>query len=432
MNTFDEQKERTEQRGDEWMFGSISKDLANVPLQGRNVYLPAGVLQYNNIFDTKGCASRAPLNILEAKLDYFYENGMHPAIKKWCDDNGYRVDGKFALCDAYIEILSGTTKNGNSMKAPVDAIQNYGVIPAALLPLKDNMTWDEYMNPSRITKAHKDLGAEFLRRLTINYEKVLRDRFAEATSLDLIDVAVGAWSTPVSGIYPKTDIPINHAVARITNEIDIFDSYSPYLKRLVPDYNFFEWGYSLSITNQNPYPNETLALFEVLQKYGLLRFFAEAFHRLVSNTGIAPISPVAETPAVISTPAVETPVAPIPAPTAKQSLMWDTKSNILHSIRVIADEEGLSLLQKNMLCDICNCESGYIVKATLVNSPKSIDRGLFQWNNYYHPDITDEMAYNPEIATRLACKAILRKETKSLWKASSSCWNKSHIYDSLL
>lgn len=294
MNTFDEQKERAEQRGDEWMFGSISKDLANVPLQGRNVYLPAGVLQYNNIFDTKGCASRAPLNILEAKLDYFYENGMHPAIKKWCDDNGYRVDGKFALCDAYIEILSGTTKNGNSMKAPVDAIQNYGVIPAALLPLKDNMTWDEYMNPSRITKAHKDLGAEFLRRLTINYEKVLRDRFAEATSLDLIDVAVGAWSTPIDGIYPKSGIPINHAVTRFTNEIDIFDNYLPYMKTLAPDYEFFEWGYTLYITNQNPYPYETMKLFDVLSRYGLLKFFSEAYARLISMA--IPEEPTKTTP----------------------------------------------------------------------------------------------------------------------------------------
>src|SRR5665811_1411495 len=107
--TFNEQKEREAQRGDEWSFGAIQTDLAAVPLTERIAYLPVGVNQYNNVFDTNGCVSRTFLNNLEEKLDYFYDKGMHYNLQKWCNENGFRRTGKFALCDAYIEILSGTT-----------------------------------------------------------------------------------------------------------------------------------------------------------------------------------------------------------------------------------------------------------------------------------------------------------------------------------
>lgn len=278
--TFDELREREEQQGDEWAFGAIANDLAAVPLLKRIDYLPVGVLQFNNITDTNGCASRAPLNILETKLDYFYDNGMHPAIQMWCNNLGYRVNGKFALCDAYIEILSGTTRTGNSLKAPVDAIRKYGAIPAACIPLNNDMTWEEYMAPERVTQAYRDLGAQFLRRLTIQYEQVPYSQFVEATTVDGLSIALSAWSTPVDGVYPKTEGKFNHAVDRITNEIDIFDNYTPFVKRLAKDYTLFDWGYSLSITNQNPYPDETIQLFEVLQRYGLLAFFAAAYKKL--------------------------------------------------------------------------------------------------------------------------------------------------------
>ena len=280
-HTFNEQKERDEQRGDEWMFGAIQTDLAAVPLTERIAYLPAGMVQFNNVMDTNGCVSRTFLNNLEEKLDYFYDKGMHLMLQKWFNENGYRVNGKFALCDAYIEILSGTTPTGNSMKAPLDAIRKFGVIPAKYLPLEDGMSWEQYMNPARIIKAHKYLGAEFLRRITIGYEKVMIEQFFNATTLDSLIVALRAWSTPIDGVYPKIEGAFGHVTLRISNEIDAFDTYIPFIKRLARDYIFFEYGYSLSITMQNPYPDETIALFDVLKKYGLLRFFALAWKRLM-------------------------------------------------------------------------------------------------------------------------------------------------------
>lgn len=112
--------------------------------------------------------------------------------------------------------------------------------------------------------------------------------------------------------------------------------------------------------------------------------------------------------------------------------LWDTKDNIKLSIRTIAHEEGLSSLQKDMAVEICRCESGFVLKARLENSPTSVDRGLFQINSFYHKTAIDELAYNPEWSTRWACKAIRRGEANMLWSASRHCWNKTGAFNSLI
>lgn len=119
-------------------------------------------------------------------------------------------------------------------------------------------------------------------------------------------------------------------------------------------------------------------------------------------------------------------------PTTPQAYDWSTTEKIRHSQRVIGDEYNMTWLQKDLLNDICRCESQFNIHAYLVNNPHSIDRGLFQWNNLYHPDITDAIAYDPEKATRLACKAILAKKAHNYWSASQFCWNKDGKYNSLI
>ncbi len=74
---------------------------------------------------------------------------------------------------------------------------------------------------------------------------------------------------------------------------------------------------------------------------------------------------------------------------------------------------------------VATCESSLDPKATLYNkSSNSMDRGLFQWNDYYHRDITDKMAFDPIQATKLFCKAIKRTKLHAYWSASQRCWSK--------
>src|SRR5258708_6554139 len=91
----------------------------------------------------------------------------------------------------------------------------------------------------------------------------------------------------------------------------------------------------------------------------------------------------------VSTPIIEAQSESVQPIVQLPKYLWDNQVNIKHSMRVIGDEYFLSVIQKDLLCDICSCESGYKLTAKLVNSPTSIDRGLFQWNNKYHPEITD-------------------------------------------
>ena len=121
---------------------------------------------------------------------------------------------------------------------------------------------------------------------------------------------------------------------------------------------------------------------------------------------------------------------PTPPPAQPTTpLLWDNPDNVRHSIRVIGDKFGFSPHMKDLLCDIAHCESGFNPKARLVNSPTSIDRGLYQWNSKYHPEITDAIAYDPEKSTLLACKALRAGKATLYWSASKSCWNIGGKYD---
>lgn len=380
--------ERQQQDGTEWLLGAVSVDLAPVPLTLRLAYAPDGVLQYNNIFDTNGCASRSPINYAEAKLNYLWDNGMHPALKEWFEKNGYRKDNRFLLSDAFIEILSGTGPNGNSMKAPVDAIYRYGLIPQHLLPLEEGMTREDYFNPDRITAEMLRLGKEFLRRVTFNYEKVLLADFMAALETDYLCVAGHGWSEPKNGIYPRTEAPFQHAWLNMTPTVHALDNYTPFVKTLAKDYKYFEWGYSLSITSQNPFPDETVSLFETLKKFNLLAYFATALvNFLKAMTNSNPESVTEPTP----------PVTPPPAPEPEKPKPAGDEKLIAALIQVESGGNDNAIGDKNLthkaygclqirqpFCDDVNRVYGSKLKAQdmLGNRALSIDTVRKYWTIY--------------------------------------------------
>lgn len=130
------------------------------------------------------------------------------------------------------------------------------------------------------------------------------------------------------------------------------------------------------------------------------------------------------TPPPIVEPATTTPVTE--PPMATTTLQWDTRENIIHSIRVIADEEGLPLARtvniggklyqlKDTLQATIQGESdfnlnainrNYAFKANGEKYIASTDYGLCQWNDFYHKnEITpDEALHNPEKACRLMAR----------------------------
>lgn len=117
---------------------------------------------------------------------------------------------------------------------------------------------------------------------------------------------------------------------------------------------------------------------------------------------------------------VDNEVAEITATTEEQPQFEDIEA----MIRWKAARAGV---EPDLAVAVAKCESGLKPNAINVNSGGSKDRGIYQWNDKYHPEITDKMAFDPETATDLFLKAVNAGHL-SWWSASAKCWNASGKY----
>lgn len=97
-----------------------------------------------------------------------------------------------------------------------------------------------------------------------------------------------------------------------------------------------------------------------------------------------------------------------------------TEISIPDLITKICQEEEVD---PNLALKVAKCESGLRPNAKNINAPDSIDRGLYQINSKWHPEVTDEQAYNPEFSIRFFCQAV-KANKLDMWDASKTCWNK--------
>ena len=104
----------------------------------------------------------------------------------------------------------------------------------------------------------------------------------------------------------------------------------------------------------------------------------------------------------------------------KKTYLWDTPDLARHSVRLICDEEGLSVADKNDLCATVGAESGW--KPGAIGKPNtdgSIDYGIAQINDktWVGPGMkfpnTQYVLDNPELCIRWMCKQ---------WKLGHKNW----------
>lgn len=249
--------EKAAQDGTEWTFGAFSQpSLATIPIEDRDLYLPRGEIQ-RGVEDFQDCATRSPHNQLEAQFTYLYQNGLLTKENTlWLEEKGYVTEDMVEFSDRFTAILSGTTRNGNSLKAPLESIRKNGLIPKKVLPKNASFTWAQYHDPSKITAEMKALGKEFAKRFTINYEQVYAVHFTEALKDDLVGVGGYAWPFPENGVYKRVNYPFNHAF--VLYNLPAFQAYDNYeespgdfTKNLAPDYAFMDYGYRVYISNEN-------------------------------------------------------------------------------------------------------------------------------------------------------------------------------------
>jgi len=261
MPHFSELLEKLHRKDTDWLFGVYSlPSLVEIPSKEALILnLPDGEVQKGRE-DVGDCATRGPINKLATDFTYAVKTHIFSQENiDWLKEKGY-VDrnGRVDFSDAFIAILSGTTRGGNSMIAPLQAIHERGLIPKWMLPLEKTMTWDDYHNPARITQEMKDLGKAFSKRFTINYERVELKDFEKINEKEPLVVAGHAWDKPVNGVYQRSTGAKGHIWLNLYPKWSAFDNYldqgrrDDYIKKLAPDFDFYEHGYRIFISAESP------------------------------------------------------------------------------------------------------------------------------------------------------------------------------------
>lgn len=319
------------QNGDEYQFGAspVTPYFTIHKEEDRMQVLPKGEVQRNKKEDMMDCASRGPVNYMEAYFTYgVRKNLFYPKNVQWLRDKGYiqkdeNGNDVVLFSDAFIAIKSGTRRTGNSIKAPIHAVHEYGLIPKHMMPLGEKMTWDQYHDPKRITQAMTDLARAFIKRFTINYEQVPSSQFAEANKTDYIVVAGHAWNKPVDGVYTRTEDKANHVWLNVKPAFTAFDNYldkvdGDFLKQLAPDYAFREWGYRMFVSAENP---------DVVDNWYSVGFLGELIKKIQEILGLMQqVAPAPVTPVV--------PVVPVVAPKPKPAPVIKTSAQKIHEYAV--------------------------------------------------------------------------------------------------
>lgn len=251
-------KEKREQQPEDWIGGG-EVFVNELLIKGnRKKYLPIGEIQQAKE-DMMDCASRSPANIAETKLTYGVQTKvLSQKTIDWFDRRQFlNEDGQVMIADANIAINSGTTRRGNSLKAPIHAIHKIGIAPKKLLPLEPWMYWKDYHNPKRLTKEIKDIEKESLEIFDFDYEQILFATFDNIIDKDVLSVAGFAWGMPSNGEYPRINLSANHAFMYFEKpRYEIFDNYvdsfdGDFIKNLASNYLLLSYGYRLIITEKN-------------------------------------------------------------------------------------------------------------------------------------------------------------------------------------
>jgi hypothetical protein len=235
---------------EDWLFGG-DHGLDKMLMPKSALYLPTVESQRFHAFDPWWCVSASALNCLEYRFNYYLaENKIKPENKKWLLDNGYLdAEGKVNFDDWFLARVSNTVPGkGNSFFAVAEAIRKNGLTPQTSSPFDmdyyHNSEKEYYQNiPDRLY----DLGQEFLKRFTLNYEIVYPSQFYYALDYGPLQAGVSAWLKK-DNVYVSNG-QIIHAVTLFNNfPYLVFDTYSPFVKQLADNYIFLNYAYSWYVT----------------------------------------------------------------------------------------------------------------------------------------------------------------------------------------
>lgn len=384
-------------------------------------YLPAGEEQRKGEIETNACVSFALLNALEI------------LVKR-------KFNAEINKSERYTAIVSDTTSAGNSPKKVAQSFRDYGVIDDYFLPFNAGISYDVFFSPKPMTKQYLDIGEEWKSKWNFRYEYIFNQvggRINDKQKLLMenlkhspVPISVLAWIyDEQKKLYTKpAGTPDNHEVVLVAYEEGkkwfIFDSYpeseGDFIKELDWDYDFTT-AQKIWLEKQTT-PEQIGVFMKILQFLAnILKLDLEILKikQTPPSTPLETQNPTSTTP---PQPPLEIPITP--------KYEWGTPEKARHSVRVICDEEGLNVADKNLICAVINCESGFKIDAIHKNKDKSgnvlsIDYGIIQANSNYYigngkPIVSiDEALNNPEKCVRVIISQFKKGRLKD-WVCYSS------------
>lgn len=259
-------------------------------------------------YDTNSCVTFSAHNVLEMVMNRMYQAGEIPEdLMTDVQTLGYHTDDGFNFSDWFTAVASGTTVNGNSLPTVWNAIRNMGTVPQREgYDITDFHTIDEWLDPTRITTRHLELGAWLKNNFLIQWEWALLDEqgawdkiahHLKHSPLHIATPTCKGWNSPEGEVVPNCGDAkrLNHATAYIGQKKGehhkILDHYVPFVKLLDWDY-YIPYAIKVDVTvRPQGEPLEDVTLPTKLTEYisygddnESVRTWQKVLHGLYSNT----------------------------------------------------------------------------------------------------------------------------------------------------
>lgn len=385
--------------------------------------LPGTVSQRNSVQDFLDCVTMSGIHAIEANLNYLLSTSqLSDEAMNFFKDNGYITVGKFKLSHRFNAKMNGTDINhGQYLNVAADCFRRDGFVPEIDWPMTDKMTWDDFYAP--VPQTIRDKAKKALQYISMQYQFIDRANIPLALKTAPIQIATEICAGWDSGEIVKkcSGQPLQHATIIFGMSADgvyfNMDHYQPYFQKLAADYELpLNMQYVVSMKpitlRRGMQGSNVKKMQEDLQRILGLKIYndgdfglnTEAAVRIFQSRNSLVVDGIAG-----------------PLTLGKIASMDKEPESIKDLINRVSAQEGIDYA----LCvAVATCESSLDPKCTNYNKDKvkSVDRGLFQFNSYWHPDISESDAYDPETATRLFCK-IAKNAGLSDWRYSQPCWS---------
>lgn len=209
-------------------------------------FLPSVELQRTPAYETFGCVSFSFLNCIETLLK----------ARGW---------GEINFSDRALAKMSGTTKNGNSMRDVAETARTRGLVLENVWPFGGETREEFYKEvPGNILSTAKD----FLGANQIGYEVVWSypDQMCEALRYSPLQAALYAWGGEIGGIKQPVLKDSNHCIEIYGYEYGkywkVYDTSTYSHKKISWEYDTFNYRFNIEkiMPEKNPLklPNNIL------------------------------------------------------------------------------------------------------------------------------------------------------------------------------